>query len=466
MAAPLRTELEHLVGRDHVLADASLRAPYEVDWTRRFTGTARFVVRPADVDELAAVVRACTAAGAAVVPQGGNTGLVGGGVPRGGEVVVSTRRLDELGDVDVATGQVTVGAGVTLARLQAHVAASGWSFGVDLAARDSATIGGMIATNAGGLHVLRHGSMRAQVVDVEAVTATGAVIGGVRGLVKDNTGYHLPSLLAGSEGTLAVLARARLRLVPALPARAVALVAVPDLDAAVSLLAAVRPLVPSLEAAEVFLAEGLDLVCSHTGVPRPFAPDAGRAFLLLACAGLEDPTDELGAALAETVGVADASGVAGASGVPDAIIATEARDRRRLWHLREAHTEAISAQGITHKLDVSVPPDRLAAFVAEAADAVRGLAPDARFFAFGHLAEGNLHVSVLGPDPEDETVDDVLNDLVLAAGGSISAEHGIGFAKASWLSRIHSPAHLAALRGIKRAFDPDGLLNPGVLVDP
>jgi FAD/FMN-containing dehydrogenase len=189
-------------------------------------------------------------------------------------------------------------------------------------------------------------------------------------------------------------------------------------------------------------------------VPRPFAGTDAGAFVLLACAGRSDPTEELTGA------------VAAADNVMDAVIATEATDRRRLWHLREAHTEAISAQGVAHKLDVSVPADRLAAFVDWAGDVVRRHAPGARMYAFGHLAEANLHLSILGLDADDRTVEDELCELVLSVGGSISAEHGIGVAKARWMERIHSPAHLATLRALKRAFDPQGLLNPGVLVDP
>ncbi|MGZ6255858.1 MAG: FAD-binding oxidoreductase, partial [Candidatus Limnocylindria bacterium] len=207
----LLQSLRAAVGASHVLTEADLRASYETDWTRRWHGEALAVVRPGSTDELIAVLLACAAAGAAVVPQGGNTGLVGGSVPRvvadAPQVVVSLLRLREMGPVDPLAGEATVGAGVTLAAVQARIRPAGFSFGVDLGARDSATIGGMVATNAGGIHVLRHGPMRAQVLGLEAVLADGSVVRRVPGMVKDNTGYHLPSLLAGSEGTLAVITR-------------------------------------------------------------------------------------------------------------------------------------------------------------------------------------------------------------------------------------------------------------------
>ena len=280
----LATALEEIVGAGHVLTDPDSRSSYETDWTRRYHGTARLVVRPGSTAEVSAVLSLCTEASAAVVPQGGNTGLVGGGVPRGGEVVLSLGRLDLIEPVDTDAAQVTVGAGVTLARLQDHVRDAGFAFGVDLASRGSATIGGMIATNAGGIHVLHYGGMRAQLVGIEAVRADGAILRRLPGLTKDNTGYDLPGLIAGSEGTLAVITAARLKLVSQLPQRAVALLAVPDVASALDILARVRPLA-SLDAAELFFREGVELVCKHSGLPR-------RSVLncLLCPAGVRRPT--------------------------------------------------------------------------------------------------------------------------------------------------------------------------------
>ena len=262
-------ELTEIVGRAHVLCDPEITASYSIDWTRRFAGTTTLVVRPADTAETAAVMGVMAAARIAVVPQGGNTGLVGGSVPLAGEAVLSLRRLDTCEPVDQLASQVTVGAGVTLADAQAHVAAAGLSVGVDLAARDSATIGGMVATNAGGINVLRYGAMRAQVVGIEAVLSDGTVVSHLAGLEKDNTGYDLGSLLAGSEGTLGIITRVRLRLHPQLPERATALLAFASTDDAVAAAASLRRNVQSLHALEAVFGATMSLVSEHLGTPPP-----------------------------------------------------------------------------------------------------------------------------------------------------------------------------------------------------
>lgn len=446
--------LRAIVGPGHVLTDADLRATYETDWTRRWHGEALAVVRPASVEEVSAVVRACAAAGGAVIPQGGNTGLVGGSVPRTlasrPQVVLSTLRLRGLGPVDLLAGTVTVGAGVTLAALQGHVRDAGLAFGVDLGARETATIGGMVATNAGGIHVLRHGPMRAQVLGVEAVLADGSVVRRLPGMVKDNTGYHLPSLLSGSEGTLAIITRAHLRLVALRPRRAVALLGMPSAADAVALAESLRRGLPSLVAAELFFDAGLELVLAHTGAERPFGA-RHPAYLLVEAEGESDPTDPL----------ADAIG--GAEAAVDAVIASDEAGRHRLWRLRESHTEAISGEGIAHKLDVTLPVARLAEFVERAAAVVEAAAPGARTYQYGHVCDGNLHLGVIGPAAEDEAVDDAVLSLVVEMGGSISAEHGIGVAKVGWLPADRGVADVAAMRAIKQALDPSSILNPGVL---
>lgn len=453
LLAALRTA----VGDQHVLVDADLRAGYETDWTRRWHGDSIAVVRPANEGEVYAIVRACAEADAVLIPQGGNTGLVGGSVPRAAsqrpQVVLSTTRLRDLEPVDAAAGEVTVGAGVTLGALQAHVRAAGFDFGVDLGARDSATIGGMIATNAGGIQVLRYGPMRAQLIGVEAVLADGTIVRRLPGLVKDNTGYHLPSLLAGSEGTLANITRSRLRLVPLRTRRATALCAVDDAAAAVELLAGLRANVPDLLAAELFFDEGMSLVLAHAGGERPF-PQPHPAYLLVEVDGTADRTPELAAAL-ERAGPL----------LRDAVLASGRSARERLWRLRERHTEAVNAIAVPHKLDVAVPVARLAAFADRVREAIREVAPDASVYMYGHAGDGNLHVNVVGPPPEDETVDDTVLELAIWHGGTISAEHGIGVAKVRWLERDRQPPDVLVMRAIKRALDPDGLLNPGVLFE-
>ena len=446
----LADALAEQVGPTQVLT-GDARAAFEVDWTRRFQGTARLVVRPADTAQVAAVLRTCNDHGVAVVPQGGNTGLVGGGVPVDGEVVLSLTRLTELGPIDPLAGQVTTGAGVTLAALRAHAAAAGLHYPVDFAARDSATVGGMIATNAGGMHVLRYGSTRRQVLGIEAVTVDGRVLTRMSGLVKDNAGYDLASLLTGSEGTLAVITRARLRLVPRQTARVTALLAVPDIGAAQRTLAAIRDAAPSLEAAELFFAAGLELVLRQTNAAAPF-PVAHPAYLLVECAAQTDPTDELAGALGE------------ASDVLDVAVATDGPSRHRLWALREAHTDAINAAGIPIKLDVSLPSSALATFVERLHPTVAGLAPEASTVVFGHLGDGNLHVNLIGVEADTGAVDDAVLRLVTDLGGSISAEHGIGRAKRRWLHLQRDRTDLALMAAVKRGFDPRDLLNPGVLL--
>ena len=452
----LISALRDAIGKPGVLTDADLRASYETDFTRRWRGDAVAVVRPESTDQVVALLVACSDAGAAVIPQGGNTGLVGGSVPRAmserPQVVLSMARIRDLQPVDAAAAEVTVGAGATLGALQTHARDSGFGFGVDLSARDSATIGGMIATNAGGMQVFRHGPMRAQLVGIEAVMADGSVVRRLPGLVKDNTGYNIPSLLAGSEGTLALITRARLRLVPMHSRRAVALLAIDDAAAAVEVAGALRRSLPNLLAAELFFDDGMTLVLRHAGGERPFS-EPHPAYLLVEVDGANDPSNGL-------VEAVDAAG----SLARDAVIATDPAGRERLWQLRERHTEAVNAQGVPHKMDVAVPVSRLASYATDVREAILGVAPDASVYLYGHVGDGNLHVNVVGPPPEDEAVDDAILELAIAMGGTISAEHGIGVAKVGWLERDRGKADVAAMRAIKQALDPSWMLNPGVLL--
>jgi FAD/FMN-containing dehydrogenase len=405
-------------------------------------------VRPASAEEVAAVLAACADAGVGVVPQGGNTGLVGGQIPHGGEVVLSLARLTEIGPLDPVAAQITVGAGVTPAALATALRGSGLALGVDFAARDSATIGGLVATDAGGAQVLRHGTMRARVAGVEAVLSGGRVLRRLSGLVKDNAGYDLPQLLVGSEGTLAVITAVRLALVPA-PARVVtALLGLGSLADAVALVARLRARLPSLQAADFFLADGLELVCAHRRIAPPL-PGGHAVYVVLECGDDADPTEALAAALEDEAAVEDVA------------VADDTARRAALWTYREAHNEALNAAGVPHKLDVSVPLPAIAPFAAEVVEAVgaRG-----RVILYGHLGDGNVHVNVLGPAPDDHAVDEAVLRLVAAHGGSISAEHGIGVAKRAWLGLTRTEEEIAAMRAIKAALDPAGVLNPGVVL--
>jgi FAD/FMN-containing dehydrogenase len=441
--------LAAVVGADNVLTDPDLRSGYERDWSGRFAGAARAVVRPADTEQVAGVVKACAVSGAAIVPQGGNTGLTGAGVPRGGEIVISTLRLNHIGPVDTMVGQVTVGAGAPLARLQETARQAGEDATLDFGARESCTVGGVVACDAGGARALRHGTARSHVAGLEAVLADGSVITRLTGLTKDNAGYDLPGLLVGSEGTLGVITRVRWKLAPLLASRVAVLVPLPSVRAAAELLQALRTRLPSLESCDFFLDDGLQLVLDHQRRQSPLRRRA-PVYVLAECAARADPTEELAAALTN-------------AGRDDAVIADDTESRRRLWALREGLPEAINAAGIPHKLDVGVPLARLPGFVEQVPQAVTS-AGGRRVIVFGHLGDGNVHVNVLGADPGDEAVDDAVLELALECGGTISAEHGIGVAKARWLQRARGSAEVAAMRAIKDALDPRGLLNPGAVL--
>lgn len=445
----LADALRRVVGETHVLADPDVRAGYERDLTGRFGGETSLVVRPGDTREVAEVVRLCAAARQPLAVLGGGTGMVGGAIPRRGEIVLALTRLDELGPVDALAATVDCGAGVSLERLQEHVRASGYEFPVDFASRGTATIGGLVATNAGGALAARYGMTRAWVAGLEAVLADGTVLSRLTGLLKDNAGYDLTGLLVGSEGTLGIVTRARLRLTPLLRARAVALLALESLDDAFALLRVLRERAPSLRAADYFHSEGMELVCHHRGFARPF----GRlydTYVVAECAARSDPAGEL----------AEAAEAAGEL-ARDAAVASDSEGRRTLWAYREGLNEAVAARGVPHKLDVSVSLASVPAFERDVREAVAADWPDAEVFLYGHLGDGNVHVNVVGPDADDESVDDAVLQLVAGHGGSISAEHGVGVAKTRWLALTRSQVEIAAMRAIKVALDPKGILNPG-----
>ena len=434
--------LAAVVGEPHVLTgDAT--AGFAVDWTGRFRGRTPAVVRPRDTAEVAAVLALCTGAGIPVVPQGGNTGLVGGGVPRQGELVLSLTRLNQLGPVDQEASQVTVGAGVTLQRVAD--ADPDLDLGILIASRDSATVGGAVATNAGGLRVLRFGPMRAQLRGIEAVLADGTVVSHLAGLAKDNTGYDYPSLLAGSEGTLAVVTQARLRLVPRLRDTVTALVGLHDLDELHALARQALREVPGLVSAEFFTSSGLDILVARAGLAPPLATRTA-AYLLLEASGPGALDD-----LADVIGDREVA------------VAESAAARARLWSYRERHPEAAGFLGVPIKLDVSVPAGQWVRLASEAAAIVAAVDPGAAVVTFGHVADGNLHVNIVPAEAADGRHEDALLSFVASLGGSISAEHGIGALKARWLPLARTEAELALFARIRSAFDPAGTLNPNVL---
>ena len=431
--------LVDIVGSDHVLTDPDLTAGYCTDWTRRFSGAPVAVVRPADVVEVAAVVRLCDRMGTPVVPQGGNTGLVGGGVPRGGEVLLSTSRLSLIDDLDAVTGQIDVGAGTTLAAVHERLAGTSWRFPIDFGSRDRATVGGMVSTNAGGVLAMRHGTMSSRLGGLEAVLADGSVIRRMLGLIKDGTGYDLGALLTGAEGTLGVVTAARLRLASVPRHRVTALIGCATLDEAIDLCRA---------ALSVVSVESLELMA-------PECVPTGSATVLLDCAADDDPTEELAALVERAVGVVDVA------------VASDSVRRAELWAVRDAIPEAVLARGVPLKLDVAVPWPGFARFHHEVVRVVVAIAPDATVWRFGHAGDGNVHVNVTGVDPDDplaHTIEDRVLRLAVACGGTIAAEHGIGIAKREWLGATRSPTEIAAFRRIKQALDPGGTLNPGVIL--
>jgi FAD/FMN-containing dehydrogenase len=459
MSAALAAVLEELRERlpDGTLStDPDLLAGHGVDLTGRFGGTAGALARPRDRAEVAAIVAACAAHRLPLVPQGGNTGMVGGGAPRDGELVLSLARLDAIGEVDHAAGQLVAGAGVTLERVQVAARAAGFEFPLDFGARASATVGGMIATDAGGSLALAHGTMRRRVVGLEAVLADGSAVDRMSGLLKDNAGYDLPALLIGSEGTLGVVTAARLAVEPAKPVRVAALFGVGSLAAGLDLLAAIRR-VPGLEAADFLDTACMRLVEEQRRIANPLiAGHDGTAdspgvehplYVLAQWAGDRDPLDAVAAAITDL------------APEPAVVVADGAADRERLWACRELINESIRDHGVPHKLDVAVPLAALPAFdrrVRELIDGVKG----ASLYLYGHLGDGNVHVNVLGPDPEDESVDAAVLRLVAGLGGTISAEHGVGIAKAEFLSLCRSDAEIEAMRRLKAALDPHGILAP------
>ncbi len=447
----LLRDLHAIVGAAHVFDDPDLTERYRSDWTKRYIAPTALVVRPGSTAEVAAVVGVCADRGVAVVPQGGNTGLVGGSVPLSGELLLSTERLVEIEHVTAHAGTLTAAAGATLAQVQDAARAIGWDYGVDIGSRDSATVGGTIATNACGTRVLRHGDTRRQVIGVEFVTGAGEIVAELGGTLRDNTGYHLPSIVTGSEGTLGVVTRARLRLIPQFRHRTTALLRFPNERDAVDAAEALRGLLPAIESAELFFGQGLELVCGAFGLTPPFAQTAG-GYVLAEVADNDDPTAEL------------AEAVAALGGVADVAVAQDAAARDRLWRYRERHTEAIATVGVPHKLDVALPPGALADFVQLVPARVAAASPGARTWLFGHGGEGSVHVNVTGAAAADTALDAAVLQLVANLGGSISAEHGIGRAKLASIELARDQVQLRVLARMKAAFDPVGIMNPAVLL--
>jgi FAD/FMN-containing dehydrogenase len=422
-------------------------------------------VLPADTDEVAAVVRACVAVGVAVVPQGGNTGLCGGATPRGGEVLVCLRRLNRIRAIDADNNSITVDAGCTLHAVQEAAAGANRLFPLSLAAEGSATIGGNLATNAGGVQVLRYGNARELTLGLEVVLADGRIWNGLRALRKDNTGYDLKHLFIGAEGTLGLITAATLKLFPRPRAQATTWVAVPDPAAAVRLLGRLRDAAgDNVTAFEIVGRPALDLVLRH--IPNAREPFAGKPAwqVLIELSGAQD---DLSATLEQVLESAAADGV-----VDDAVIAASGAQAAALWTLRENVSEAQKIEGVSIKHDISVPVSLIAEFIARADAALRAAFPNVRIVCFGHIGDGNLHYNQSRPDAQSNAdfimqtsaVNRIVHDLVHELGGSISAEHGLGQLKREEVLRYKSDTEMDLMRAVKQALDPRGLMNPGKLL--
>lgn len=466
-------EAEALLGPRGLTWNAEDMAPWLTDWRGRYTGSAVALASPADTQELAELMRLCARHGVAVVPQGGNSGMSGGATPDedGSQLLLSLRRMNALAEVDREGRRVTAQAGVILQNLHEAVEAEGLRFPLTLGGKGSATIGGLISTNAGGSQVLRHGSMRALVLGLEAVLADGSVYSALTPLKKDNRGFDLKQLLIGSEGTLGIVTAATLKLMPAVADRRVVWAGLPSLQAARALLLhCERELGDALEGFEVLPQTCLEAVLSY--LPDARAPLAeGHAWHALIevvadSSTAETLSDRTEAALA----AAFEAGLA-----EDAVIAANEAQAEAFWLLRETVAPAERAQGPAVQHDISVPVEKMPDFVDATIPAIEAAWPGTRGLAFGHLGDGNVHFHVLAPKGVDartwdrsdgQAISAQVHDLVTAWGGSISAEHGIGRSKRDELARLGDPVALAILRSVKQALDPQGLLNPGKLVAP
>ena len=456
--------LRDLLGDAHLLAGSGLEA-FEHDWRGRYRGRALAVARPADTAEVAAVVRLCAAHAVPIVPQGGNTGLVGGGVPdaSGRQLVLSLARLRRVRAIDADNLTATVEAGCVLQALQAEAEAQGLLFPLRLGSEGSCTIGGNLASNAGGTQVLRYGNARELCLGLEVVTAAGEVWNGLSGLRKDNSGYDLRDLFIGSEGTLGVITAATLKLYPRPAATLVALATCPDIDAVVGLLRIARArLDAGLTGFELVERFALQLVARHFPQLRQPLPDAPWTVLLELAAGSDDDARRQ---LGSVLGVAAEVGAA-----TDAVVAANASQARELWRLREAVPLAQAREGLNIKHDIALPVSAIPGFLREVGAALRAAVPGVRPVVFGHLGDGNLHFNLQAPEaiaPEafrqrhEAALTRLVHDAVLARGGSFSAEHGIGALKAAELAARKSPVALSMMHAVKRALDPHGLLNPG-----
>lgn len=460
-----------LLGPRGLATDPDLLAPWLTDWRGRFSGRALALASPASTAEVAALVRLCAEHGVPIVPQGGNSGMCGGATPdeAGGSLLLSLRRMDAVRQFDAEARRITCEAGVILENLHHIAEAQGLRFPLTLGGKGSATVGGLISTNAGGTQVLRHGSMRALVLGIEAVLPDGSVYSALTPLKKDNRGFDLKQVLIGSEGTLGIITASTLALVPAAAERIVAWCAVPNLQVARRLLLHCDDaLGPALEGFEVMPRSSLATVLDY--LPGARAPLTGdhRWHVLVEAVADRSGADTLRERVETTIAGAFAAGL-----VEDAAFSASEAQAEAFWALRDSVAPAERAKGPAVQHDISVPVERMPDFVDHASARVEAAFPGVEPIAFGHLGDGNVHFHAIAPAGADDLawqqttgkeISALVNDMVTQWGGSISAEHGIGQLKIGELERLGDPVALALMRRIKQALDPQGLLNPGKLV--
>jgi FAD/FMN-containing dehydrogenase len=467
LSAPtLLAAIRDVVGDRGLLTDPADIAPFTEDWRRLYRGRTPAVIRPASTDEVARVVAICAAARVPLVPQGGNTSMVGGATPAedGSQLVLSLARLNRVRDLDPVDLTLTIEAGVTLQAAQAVAAEAGFMLPLSIASEGSAQIGGVLATNAGGNNTVRYGNARDLVLGLEVVLADGSVWNGLRRLRKDNTGYCLRQLFVGSEGTIGIITAAVLKLVPRPRDLAVAFCAVASPAAALQLFSRFQAHDPgAVQAFEYMSGAGIDLVLRHIpGAALPLGEPAAHYVLV----ELASPRPDAGlrAALETVLEQALAAGI-----VSDAAVAESEAQRAAIWRLREEHSEAQKREGASVKNDVSVPVSKVPEFIRRATAACEALMPGIRAMPFGHMGDGNIHFNLVQPvggDPawflaQDHAIMDTVNEVVRTLDGSFSAEHGIGLLKPYMMPDWRGGPELELMRRIKAALDPLGILNPG-----
>lgn len=463
--------LRALLGERGLTTDPQLMDTWLTDWRGRYRGRALALASPASTAEVAALVKLCAGHGVPIVPQGGNSGMAGGATPdaSGQAILLSLRRMNAIRSLSVESGQAVCEAGVILQSLHEAAEAARLRFPLTLGGKGSATVGGLVSTNAGGTQVLRHGTMRAQVLGLEAVLASGEVLDLMTPLKKDNRGFDLKQLLIGSEGTLGIVTAATLRLLPAVTGRVTAWAGLGGIVEARDLLRRMeRAMGDALEGFEVVPAHCLESVLAHQPNARAPLTERHAWNALIECVSPSQDSAALQGAIETALGAAMDAGL-----VDDAVIATSEAQAEAFWQLRDGISAAERAIGPAMQHDISVPVERMPEFILAAVPAIETACPGTRAVAFGHLGDGNVHFHVLAPagavrgvweEAEGKAVSARVHDLVTAWGGSISAEHGIGQMKVDELARLHDPVALAVMARVKQALDPANLLNPGKLL--